>query len=148
MATTFQKKPPMWLFVVAVILVLWGGMGCYACYMQLTMGPEAWGDPKNIDYDRALYASLPSWYNIDYAIGVGTGLLGSLALLFRSALSRLLYVVSLVAIVIQFGYALLLTDLVAHKGAVATVPFPLLIIAIGVFEVWLSGYAKRRGWII
>ena len=32
-------------------------------------------------------------------------------------------------------------------GAAATVPFLLVILAIALFPVWLSGMAKRHGWI-
>lgn len=146
MASSFENKPPVWFWVVAVVLLLWGAMGCYACYAQFTMGADSWGDPANIDYDRALYASLPAWYNYVYAAAVGFGLLGTVALLARKAVARPLYIVSLIAVIVQFGYALLATDMVAHKGAAATVPFPVFIAAVAVFEIWLAGYATRRGW--
>lgn len=147
MPSNFTAKPPVWFWIAAIVLLLWGAMGCYACYMQFKLGAEAWGDPGNAEYNRALYASLPSWYNYIYAAAVGFGLLGVLALLARKAIARPLFIISLIAVVIQFGYAFFLTDMVVHKGAAAVVPFPLLVIAIGVVEVWLAGYAIRRRWI-
>jgi hypothetical protein len=59
----------------------------------------------------------------------------------------LLYVLSLVGVVIQFGYVFAGTDLLAHKGAAATVPFPLFIALMGVVQIVLARLAARRGWV-
>ena len=89
----------------------------------------------------------PAWYNWVYAAAVGTGLLGGIALLSRSSVARTLFIVSLVAVVIQFGYSFAATDLIAHKGAAATVPFPAVHRRDRGVGVWFAGYATRRGWI-
>ena len=47
----------------------------------------------------------------------------------------------------MFGYAFAATDLIAHKGLVQVLPFPLFIAAVGVFSIWFTGLAMRRGWI-
>lgn len=145
MATYLRQRPPAWFWVVAVVLLLWGAMGCYACIQQFRLGAEAMGPAT--DYDRALFASLPAWYNYVYAAAVGTGLLGSVALLLRSATARLLYIVSLVALVVQFGYAFGATDLIAVKGAAVTLPFPIFIAVVAIFQIWFAGFAQRRRWI-
>lgn len=147
MATYLKQRPPAWFWIVAILFLLWGAMGCWACYQQFRIGADAWGDPANAEYNRALYAALPAWYNYVYAIAVGTALLGALALLARSAAARLLFIVSAIAIVVQFGYAFLATDLIAHKGAAAVLPFPILILVIALVEIWFAGLARRRGWI-
>ena len=49
--------------------------------------------------------------------------------------------------VIQFGYVFTGTDLLAHKGAAATVPFPLFIALMGVVQIVLARLAARRGWV-
>ena len=143
--TTQQRQVPLWFRITAVILLLWGIAGCYACFQQFRFGADAMGPAT--DYDRALYASLPVWYNAIYAVAVGTGLLGALALLMRSVLAVPLYAISLIAVVIQFGWLFATTDIVAVRGAGAVLPFPILIAAIGAFALWLSRYARRRGWI-
>ena len=98
------------------------------------------------DYQRTLYAGLPVWYNAVYAVAVGTGLLGAVALLARSTLARPLFVISLIAVVVQFGWLFATTDIIAHQGA-ATVGFPLFIAAVAAFEIWFARHAQRRGWI-
>ena len=145
MATNGRATPPGWFRAVAVVLLLWALMGCWAFYMHLTIGPMMTPDPNA--WERGYAAALPAWFTPVYAIGVGGGLLGSLALLLGADLARPLYLASLVAVMVQFGWSLLATDLIAHKGAAATVPFPLLIVAIAAFQLWLAGLARRRGWI-
>lgn len=140
-------RPPAWFWIVGVVLLLWGLMGCFAAYMQITTGPEAWGDVENAEYNRQLYASLPAWFNWVYGLAVGTALVGAVALLARKAIARPIFIVSVIAVVIQFGYSFLATDLIAHKGVAMTVPFPVFILAVAVFSVWFAGLAQRRGWL-
>ncbi|MET0307957.1 MAG: hypothetical protein ABW023_04555 [Sphingomonas sp.] len=145
MASYVRQKPPSWFVVVAVLLILWGLAGCTSLYLHVAVGPAM--DPKATDWDRAYYAALPSWFVLVYAVAVGGGLLGSLALLTRSKMATPLYILSLIAVIVQFGYVFGATDLITHKGAAMTVPFPLAIAAIAAFQIWFAKRAERRGWI-
>ena len=144
MASSFAQKPPVWFTIVAVILLLWGLAGCASLYAHFAIGPDM--DPNATDWDRAYYAALPMWLNVDYVIAVGAGVFGSIALLLRSKWAVTLYWVSLIAVVIQFGYIFLATDIIAVKG-VWTTYFPALIFVIALFQVWFAGMAKKRGWL-
>lgn len=139
------EQPPVWYYVVGGVLALWNAIGCYFCYMQFIHGPEAMGPAT--EYDLALYASLPGSYNYVFALAVITGLLGAIVLLTRSRAVRILFIVSLVAAVIQFGYLFATTDIIAHKGAGTVLPFPILILAIGVFSIWFAGLARKREYL-
>lgn len=139
-----RARGPWWYRVLVLLLILWGAMGSYACYTQLTAGADAMGAAS--DYDRALFARLPGWYRLDYAIATGTMLLGGLALLLRSRHAVALLTVSLVAVMIQFGWMFAMTDILAVKGPYVLY-FPLLILAIGALALHLAHLARRRGWI-
>lgn len=138
-------KRPGWFIILVCVLIVWGLAGCAAFYVHVKYGPAI--DPAATDWDRAYFAALPAWFNWDYAVAVGAGLLGSIALLARSKATGPLYILSLIAVVIQFGYVFFATDLLAHKGAAMTVPFPAFIIAMAVLQVWLAGYARDRNWV-
>ena len=138
-------KRPAWFMVMAVILLLWEAVGVYACYLQLSMGPASW--PSSAAYERALYASLPGWYNVVYALATGSGLLGAIALVARRRLAEPLFVLSAIAIIVMFGYTFVTTDLIAHKGVVVATTFPVVILLIGLFAIGLARLADRRGWI-
>jgi hypothetical protein len=137
-------KRPAWFVVATIVLILWSAMGVFACIQQFRLGADAMGPASQ--YDRDLYARLPIWYNAVYAVAVGTGLLGGLALLFRSVLAIPLFALSLVAVVIQFGWLFAATDIIAVKGLWVTY-FPLAILAIGAFSLWLARLARARRWI-
>jgi len=140
----FETKPPSWFYVVTILLILWDAIGCYFCVMQFRLGADAMGDATA--YDRALYATLPVWYNWCYAVATFGSLLGGGALLLRNRMASWILLVALIAIVVQFGYLFATTDIVAHKGWAATVPFPLFIVAVGVAAWRFACYAERRGW--
>lgn len=144
MAAQFQRKPPLWFWIAAALLLVWELIGCYFCVQQFRLGADAMPDATN--YDRILYASLPAWYNWVYALAVGSGALGGLALLAGKAVARPIYVVSLAALLLQFGYLFATTDIIAVKGAWTTY-FPIFIAAIGLFAIWLASKAIDRGWI-
>ncbi len=139
------QRAPMGFRIAAIVLVLWGVAGVIACIQQLRLGAEAMG-PADA-YARTLYDRLPVWYNGVYAVATGAGFAAALALLLRKAVAGRLFLISLAAIVIQFGWLFATTDIIAVRGATQVVPFPVFIAAVAVFGVWLSGHARRRGWI-
>ncbi|KQN25762.1 hypothetical protein ASE86_06035 [Sphingomonas sp. Leaf33] len=140
-----RAKAPAWFWLVAVLLALWGAMGVFACIQQFRLGADAMGPAD--DYYRALYAGLPAWYNIVYAVAVGAGFVGSVALFLRSRLAKLLFIVSLIAVIVQFGWLFATTDMVAVRGFAVAAGFPIFIVVVAVFQIWLAGLAIRRGWI-
>ncbi|WP_158742025.1 hypothetical protein [Acidisphaera sp. L21] len=74
-------------------------------------------------------------------------MLGGLALLLCDRRASVLFCISLVAIIVVFGYAFVATDLIAHKGLGRVLPFPLFIVAVGGFSIWFAGLVARRDWI-
>jgi len=138
-------KRPGWYIILVGVLILWGLAGCAAFYVHVAYGPAI--DPAATDWDRAYFAALPAWFAWDYAVAVAAGLLGSIALLARSRLAGPLYLLSLAAVLVQFGYVFFATGLLAHKGAAATVPFPAFIVAMAILQLWLARYARDRGWV-
>ncbi|KQS01865.1 hypothetical protein ASG11_13645 [Sphingomonas sp. Leaf357] len=142
---SFRNKAPGWFWIVAVLVLLWGMMGVAAFYMDVTTTPERLAEMS--EYDRELLASRPHWFLWLYGGGVWSGLFGAIALLARSRFAHPLFVLSLVLVVVMFGYFFGNSDIVAVKGFVAAAGFPILIAAIGAFEIWLSNHARRRGWV-
>jgi len=140
-----KSKVPVWYWIVAIVLVLWEAMGCYACILQIRLGAAAMGSVD--DWSLKYYAALPIWYNWVYAVATFGGLLGGLALLLRDKRAPMFFWISLVAIIVMFGYAFAATDLIAHKGLDRVLPFPLFIAAVSVFSIWFARIAARRGWI-
>lgn len=137
-------KPPIWFWIVSVLFLLWACVGLFAFYSQvLDAAAIAALDP----YDRHMLTSMPVWLKAVYGTATVAAALGGVLLLARSALARLVYLVSLVSIIVQFGYTLGATDLIAVKGFVVAAGFPIFIIVMGVVQLWFARLATGRGWL-
>lgn len=136
---------PTWFTATVVLLLLWALAGVAACAGHVMAGEQM--AAAQGEWDVAFFRALPGWFAWDYAVATGAGLAGAIALLCRSRLALVLYGISLAAVVIQFGYVFLATDLIAHKGAAATVPFPAFIAAMGGLQIAVACLALRRGWV-
>ncbi len=143
--TIVKSTPPLWHLATVALLAAWNAVGCYFCYLQFRLGADWAADAT--DYDRALMAALPAWYNYCYALGVGAGLLGALALLVRSRSAIVLLALSLAAVVVQFGYLFAATDIIAHKGAGTVLPFPIFIAVVSALALWGARRAAAKGWV-
>ncbi len=140
-----SEKPPVWCWVAVGLLLLWEAAGVFAFYAHVSIDAAALA--AMTDYDRKAYLALPSWFNWVFALAVWPALLGSIAMLLRSRFARPLFLVSLGGVIVQFGWVFGGTDLIAVKGALATVPFPFVIFLLAVVQVWLAGIAIKRGWL-
>ncbi|MBX3595485.1 hypothetical protein [Sphingomonas sp.] len=138
------STPPLWFKAVTILLLLWALAGCASLYLHFAFGAEM--DPNATDYDRRLYADLPTWFHAVYVAAVAAGLLGAVGLLLRRRWAFALSELSLIAVVIQFGWMFLVTDIVAVKGVWVTY-FPAAIFGIQAFQLWLAFHAGRRGWL-
>lgn len=132
---------PRSFWIVAVLLLLWALMGDFAYVSQASRSV-----PMDA-YDAALFDAMPGWVWGAYALAVWVGTAGAIALLLRRKLASALFAVSLVAAVVQFGYTLGMTDLIAVKGLATAAGFPLVIIAIGLFQLWWAHRCAAKGWV-
>ncbi|MDB5694979.1 MAG: hypothetical protein JWN21_522 [Sphingomonas bacterium] len=143
---TAKRKPPLWFWIAGVALLLWGVSGVAAFYMSFHLTPQALAALS--DYDRKLHTDRATWFILVYGVAVWAGLLGALLLLFRRRLAPPLLVASLVAVIVMFGWMFLATDIIAVKGVVTAMGFPIVIVVIGTFAIWLGQRAAERGWIV
>lgn len=137
-------KPPAWFWIFAILALLWSLGGCFACYSQITISDEAFA--KLPVAQQAVWKTMPGWVTADYAIAVLTSTGGSLGLLLRQSWARPLFVISLIAVVIQFGWVFLFSPVLKTVGPSA-LPFPLLIAVLGALFIWFAGLSIRRGWL-
>ncbi len=140
-----KQKPPNWFWIAGIVLLLWDLAGLFAYYSHMTVDAEALAAMS--DYDRTYYQQLPVWFGYVFALATLPALSGSAALLARSKFAWPLYALSLIGVILQFGWVFGATDMIAVKGAAVAVPFPLFILLMAVVQLWLAGVAIRRRWI-
>src|SRR5262245_35499538 len=96
------NQPPGAFKVVAIIALIWMLFGVAAWVMDLVTDESQVASLS--DAQRQLYAARPTWLFVDYGVAVFTGLLGTIGLLMRKRWATTLFVISLIAVVVQFGY--------------------------------------------
>ena len=138
-------KPPLWFWAVAVLLLLWNLFGGFVCLQQFRLGADAMG-PADA-YQRSLFAQLPGWYRWNFVFAEVTGIGGALALLARHRIAVPLFVLSLLGVVVQFGWLFAFTDVIAQEGFGKAAGLPITVFVICLVQVWLARRARARGWI-
>ncbi len=137
-----SNLPTRGFWIASVFLVLWNAIGVLAYWTQSHADLKALA--RTDPYSAYAFATMPTWAWVAYAVAVGAGFLGAVLLLLRRRLAVWLLMLSLLAMIAQFGRALLLTDLIAEKGWTAAI-FPIVIVAIGIWAVrWAQG-CDRQG---
>lgn len=148
MASRFSSRPPAWFKIAAIVLILWGLIGCASFYfMYLAYDPAF--DPAATDWDRRYrgVAGMPLWLGVVYFAAVAGGTAAAIALLTRSKFAVTLAAISLIAVVVQFGWTFAATGIIAEKGVMTAVAFPAVIFLVALFQFWLANKSKRRGWL-
>lgn len=140
-----MTKPPTWYYAAVGVLTLWALIGCYTYLAQVTMSPADLAALPTAQRD--MIAELPVWITAMYAIAVWSALAGAICLLLRLKFARSAYLVSLIAIIVQFGWTLLMLPIIQTMGFAEAAGFPIFIAVVGAISVWFAGKAMRSGWL-
>ncbi len=145
MNAPIAARPPAWFRVVAVLALLWNLFGLAMFYMQYTMSPEQLAQLP--EAQRSLHEAMPGWiWGVD-GIATVAGTLGSLLLLLRKRLALALFWVSLIAVIVLFGYCLFPGRMLEVLGAAQALPMPIVVTLVAVLLVWFARKAIVRGWL-
>jgi len=136
-------SPPAWFRIVAVLAVLWNCLGVWGYLAKVGVAPNMMEMTAD---EIALVASMPTWATAGYALAVFGGLLGSLGLLLGKAWARLLLILSLLGMLVQFGWWLLMSGAMEQMGA-SSAAMPAVVVLIGVLLLWLANMGIKRGWL-
>lgn len=140
-----MNKPPTWFWIVAVLAILWECMGCISYLREVMMTPADLAALPAAQRD--IWLMMPSWLFGVFAIATWIGLAGTVALLLRRRIARTLFIVSLIAILVQFGWVFTQTPVLKTMTFGEAAGLPIVIAVIGAVLVWFSGLAMKRGWL-
>jgi hypothetical protein len=96
--------------------------------------------------ERNLASSMPDWATGAFAIAVFTGAIGALLLVLRNSWARPLLGLSLLAVIVQQIWFLLLSDALDVIGA-AGAGLPVAIVLVAIVLLMLANSGVRRGWL-
>lgn len=138
---------PLSFWAIAIAALVWNLIGVAMFLTQMALSPESLAA---IDEARArVVEATPVWITIAFAVAVFGGALASLMLLLGRRVAVTLYMVSLLALLVQVGGSYAVTPAWAEygiEGAVLPV-LPVLLIIIAAFLVDYSGRCEKRGWV-
>ena len=138
MADAMPARTPAHLWIVGILSLLWNAFGCYNYFMTRTQG-EAWIRQMMHTADgpaiMAYLDSFPIWASAGWALGVWSGLLGSVLLLMRNRLAIPAFAVSLIGAVASNLYQLMYPADIPELagGPNAVMPYVIMVIAIALF---------------
>jgi hypothetical protein len=136
--TNSKTKPPVWYWIVSIIALFWNAMGVNQ-YIQQAYKTESWRSAIT-DAQFEIISNFPAWLTAAFAIAVFTGALGSLALILRKKWAYSLFLLSLIAVIVQMGYIL-------SQGHTDNIEMTISIILFALFLVWFSKKSTSKGWI-
>lgn len=132
------NKPPLWFWIVSTLALIWNILGVGAYFAQISMTDEMMSALPQEQQD--MYANLPSWYMIVFALAVFAGTLGCLALLLRKKWAYTFFLIGAIAALIQMTY-------ITFAINMPNVMTPMIII-VSLALIWLSKKATAKGWIL
>ncbi len=139
-----STKPTTSFWIIASIALIWNLMGLLVFIGNLFITPEMLQQLP--EKQQALYTDVPLWATLAFAIAVVTGTLGCITLLLKKSFSKILFIVSLLAVFVQNIHAFINQDAFTVLGPTALI-MPLLVIGIGGFLIGYSAFCQKKGWI-
>ncbi|NRA91364.1 MAG: hypothetical protein HRU26_01540 [Psychroserpens sp.] len=134
-----NSKPPVWFWILAVIALIWNGLGVMAYLVRAFITEEAIAALPE-DQQAEFLVEYPAWYTACFALAVFAGVFGSLALLLRKKWAFMLFVISFITATIQQVYIIATVE-------EASPVMPVLVIAVCAFLVWFSKMATQKTWL-
>ncbi len=138
MSESSTNKPPIWFWIVSAVALIWNGMGVNA-YLQQAYNTESYQAMYTAE-QQEIAANLPVWVTAAFAIAVFGGTLAALFLLLRKKLATKLWILSLIAVIVQMGYLLI-------NGFASSIGMTVMIIVFAFIFVWFSRHSQSKGWI-
>lgn len=139
-----RNTPNRSFWLIGYTALAWNIIGIVTYLLTITISAEALA-LMSIE-ERALYTEVPLIISVAYAVAVFGGTLACILLLLKKPLSVTVFVVSLVAIVIQMGHTLFISSLLEIQGVSALV-IPLSVITVAIYLAWYSNSVRRKGWL-
>lgn len=133
-----NARTPIHLWIVGIAALLWNAVGVFD-YVATQIRYEPYMSqftPEQLEY----FYGFPAWVNVVWAVGLGTALFGSVALLLRKRWAVPMFGASLAAMAVTSVYTLVLTEGMAIMGTEGAV-FSLIVWMVGIL---LLVYAWRQ----
>ena len=138
------NKIPTWFWIVAVISLLWNAMGVMQFFQTMLMGSDDLA--KFTAEQQQHYKDTPLWAHAAFGFATIGGLLGALLLLMRKKMALVVFIVSLVAVLLQMVNAFVLMNGMEAFGP-GGLSMPIMIVAFSIFMIWFCKFSIKKAWL-
>lgn len=139
------QKLPLWFWISAALGLLWNLFGLFRFSVDSFASVEKLMAGGMTQAQASLYAGLPMWMTLAFAVGVIGGTLGCILLFMRKKLAFRVFAVSLV------GYiALYMGDIILGVFAAFGMPQVAIltsVVLIAAALLWMAYTSQKRGWL-
>ena len=142
--STAVTRTPKWYLPIVIVALLWNLLGCLFLAIELFAQDAAIASMT--EPQQEWVRSTPGWIYVIYAIGVTTGVAGSIGLLARKTTTTTLFAISLVAVVLLQGYTMGIAGGFQVMGPSGLI-MPAVVVVIAALLFGLSRFGKKAGWL-
>ena len=133
-----------WLLPASIVSLLWNVMGVWSFVTNWQMSKTGYAGLP--DVQRELWSGMPTWTWVAFTFAVGCGLAGAIALFMRKRMAVPLFLISFLAILVQFSWPIFMTDAYSKMG-MELVTFPVVLAVVGALQYYGATRAVARGWL-
>lgn len=135
---------PKYFMGIAIFALLWNAFGVFQFFSLVLTSEET---IASMAADQAeFFSSYPIWLKVVFGLAVFPGFLGAIGLLAKKEFATLGFLVSLIAVILQMGYLVFMSDAMKIYGpSYAILPLLVVVVAAGLYYWSMKGIAK--GWL-
>ncbi len=138
-----DNTAPKWVMIAGIVLVLWNAMGTIMFCMDMMKTPA---DIAALPQDQQLlWSQMPAWAWGAYGLGTIGGLLAAIGIVMKKRWAASLALLSVIGVIVNFIPAFFMSEGVDVWQPKFYV-FPLVILALALFQLWLARKGNASGW--
>jgi len=142
--TTSMNKPPVWFWIVSILALIWNAMGVNQ-YLQQAYNTESFRalyTPEQL----ALTDSTPAWATAAFAIAVFGSVLACILLLLRKKIAKTVFLIALIAIVVQMVHGLIIAKSYEVSSAFQ-VSMAIIVPIVGLLLYLFAKRSAEKAWL-
>jgi hypothetical protein len=139
------QKAPLWFWISATLGLLWNLFGLFRFSVDSFSSVEKLIAGGMTQAQASLYAGLPFWMTVVFAVGVIGGTLGCILLLLRKKQALAVFAVSLVGYIALYAGDIALGVFAAFGTPQVVILTTVVLIAVAL--LWLARLSQQRFWL-
>lgn len=136
-----SNRPSITFWIISILALIWNIMGLVAYAGQTFMSGEI--HKSLAKPEQHYFSNMPAWITAAFATAVFAGIFGSIALLFKKKMANFLFIISMIALLVQQNYNFFIQDYIEIQGV--KLILPIATITIGFFLIWFSYNMSKQG---